>query len=189
MTTRAQRLAMFGLGALALTLGVAAAFAFASPGDGSIPQRGVAVYDLDTLDAAEPLYDERVPAWIVALPEGGYRAFAGDRHPWCPVRWLHRGEIRSGFEPPPSDPGAFQDRCLSYYYFDVRGRPACVADPTFSRTGVWQHLEEFAASVDTVRGLLVVDLDATSLEHSVCHRVDSDGSPPPTPAAPPSSPR
>lgn len=193
MTTRVQRLAMLGLGALTLTLGVAAAFAFASPGDGSISQRGVAIYELDTLDAAAPLYDERVPVWIVALPGGGYRAFNDDRGQYrCPLRWRSQGEsIGFGWAVPAADPGIFQGSCRTYDLFDIRGRPACVVDQTLSRAGHWQHLEEFAASIDEARGLLIVDLDATSRQISVCrYPPGADNSAATTPPrAPPSSPR
>ena len=81
MTGRRQRLAGLVAMALLAVFRAAPAAAFVSPGESSLPRRGIAVYDLDDLDdldASQPHYDARVPAWIFALPRG-FRCALGAR--------------------------------------------------------------------------------------------------------------
>jgi hypothetical protein len=136
---------MLGAGALLLALAAAATLSFAWPGERGRGGRGVAVYDLASLSPSMPIRDERESAWIVALPDGSYRAFSDERpqpQRHCSLVWRTRDEELPFWELPPSEPGAFQDSCYTSRLFDVQRRPSCVVDPSLRITGRLPHLEE-----------------------------------------------
>jgi hypothetical protein len=119
-TSRSRMLAAVLAGGLVVVLGAWLLGAFLSP---QARTSAEAVYPLGQLQPGAPFYDARVPLWIVALPEGGYRAFS-DESPLqdCGLEWLAADSLPV-LEPEDAAFGLFREACGPQVYYRPDGQP------------------------------------------------------------------